>query len=42
MDQTTMNHPQMSLRANRSGKWSKLWEQDASDSLDDSNTESDG
>ncbi len=42
MDQTTMNHPQTSLKVNRSGKWSKLWEQGASEDPDNSNTKSDG
>src|SRR6266403_1662976 len=41
-DQTTTSLPQTSSKANRSGKWSKSWEQDASDDLDDSNIESDG
>src|SRR6266404_2687887 len=41
-DQTTTNPPQTSSKANRSGKWSKSWEQGASDAPDDSNTESDG
>src|SRR6266436_3185629 len=42
MDQTTMNPPQTSLKANQSGKWSKSWERGTSDAPDDSNTESDG
>src|SRR6266481_8557504 len=41
-DQTTTTPPQTSSKANQSGKWSKSWEPDASDDLDDSNTESDG
>src|SRR6266478_6258783 len=42
MDQTTTNLPQTSSKANQSGKWSRSWEQDASDTPDDSNTESGG
>src|SRR6266478_454269 len=41
-DQTTTTPPQTSSKANRSGKWSKSWEPDASDGLDDSNIGSDG
>src|SRR6266478_9018213 len=42
MDQTTTNLPQMSSKVNRSGRWSKSWEQGALDDPDGSNTESDG
>src|SRR6266403_4867127 len=41
-DQTTTTPPRTSSKANRSGKWSRLREPDASDDLDDSNTESGG
>src|SRR6266403_1163316 len=41
-DLTTTTPPQTSSKANRSGKWSKLREPDASDGPDDSNTESGG
>src|SRR6266403_5366408 len=41
-DQTTTTPPRTSSKANRSGKWSRLREPDASDDLDDSNTGSGG
>src|SRR6266436_964792 len=41
-DQTTTSLPQMSSKANQSGKWSKSWEQGALDAPDGSNTESGG
>src|SRR6266446_4641292 len=41
-DLTTTSPPQMSSKANRSGKWSKSWEQDVLDAPDSSNTESGG
>src|SRR6266436_6307902 len=41
-DLTTTSLPQTSSKANRSGRWSKSWEQGAPDALDSSNTESDG
>src|SRR6266446_2161566 len=41
-DQTTTSHPQTSSKANQSGKWSKLWEQDALDVPDGSNIKSGG
>src|SRR6266403_1706897 len=42
MDQTTTSLPPTSSRVNRSGKWSKSWEQGTTDALDNSNTGSDG
>src|SRR6266446_3677043 len=42
MDQTTTSLPQTSSKANQSGKWSRSWEQGASEAPDDSNIESDG
>src|SRR6266403_2132573 len=41
-DLTTMSPPQTSSKVNQSGRWSKLWEQGASDAPDDSNTGSGG
>src|SRR6266446_5659933 len=39
-DQITTNLPQTSSKVNQSGRWSRSWEQDASDDPDDSNTKS--
>src|SRR6266403_1862678 len=41
-DQTITSPHQTSSKANQSGRWSKSWEQGASDEPDDSNTESGG